>query len=817
VTPPVPSASPPAGSAAAFAGGDPTVAASAAPAGSPAVGPTPDIARPPDDSPAGRRVKLAMTELEGIATSMERRFREGRRVLSFQQYLELFAADPVRYGRDAARYVRDMFDHFGTREVKKPWGDLTRYRLFDLAWESSPTASPGAGYQKREASLVGHEELQAEIYRGLCNFVQEGRANRLILMHGPNGSAKSTVAACILRALEHYSTLDEGAVYRFHWVFPSRKTMRGSIGFGGEGKLSAADGASYAHLDDDQIDARLVIELRDHPLFLLPVPDRRELVLRLYDAAGRKESPPDWLMSGKLSHKNQQVFEALLLSYGGSLAETLRHVQVERYFISRRYRVGAVTLGPELSVDAGERQITADRSLAALPTALQATTLFEAHGELVEASGGVLEFSDLLKRPIDAFRYLQLTLETSEVALPQQTVQTNVVMIGSANEIHLNAFREHPEFASFRGRFELLKAPYLRSYLDEQHIYDDQITPFVNRHVAPHGTRVAAQFAVLTRMRQPEAKRYPDALAPLVSSLTAVEKMELFATGTPPERLDPDAQKVLRAGIQQIYHESDTSADFEGRLGVSPREMRTLLLDAAQSPDYHCLSPFAVMGELDELCKRTSEYEWLKEKQLAGGYHDHRLYREVVRTRLLDTIEEEMRTASGLVDETRYGEHFDRYLANVGMWVKGEKIRNPHTGAAENPDERLMREVEALLGVKAKVEDHRKGLISSIAAWAIDHPGQKIVNSVVFPQPMRKLREAVFTDRRKAVAQLVRDLVGFLRDQSDPEAGWGTLHDEQRRSASIALERLKTMGYCDHCALDAASALLRARFNELVT
>jgi serine protein kinase len=74
-------------------------------------------------------------------------------------------------------------------------------------------------------------------------------------------------------------------------------------------------------------------------------------------------------------------------------------VQVERYFISRRYRLGAVTLGPELSVDAGERQVTADRSLSRCRPSLQATTLFEVHGELVEAAGGVLEFSDLLQAP----------------------------------------------------------------------------------------------------------------------------------------------------------------------------------------------------------------------------------------------------------------------------------------------------------------------------------------------------------------------------------------------------------------------------------
>jgi len=47
------------------------------------------------------------------------------------------------------------------------------------------------------------------------------------LLHGPKGSAKSTVAACIMAALEHYSTLDEGALYRFHWVFPTKEHGEG--------------------------------------------------------------------------------------------------------------------------------------------------------------------------------------------------------------------------------------------------------------------------------------------------------------------------------------------------------------------------------------------------------------------------------------------------------------------------------------------------------------------------------------------------------------------------------------------------------------
>ena len=183
-------------------------------------------------------------------------------MLSFQEYLELFATDPIRFARDAARYMRDMFDYYGTSQVERPWGTLTRYKLFDLPWETEGN---------RRDALVGQEEVQGELYRVLSNFAQEGRPNKLVLLHGPNGSAKARSPRCMMRALEHYSSTDEGALYRFHWVFPSQKTLRGAIGFGGPVRR-AARGPSYAHLDEEQIDARLVLEIRDHPLFLLPVP-----------------------------------------------------------------------------------------------------------------------------------------------------------------------------------------------------------------------------------------------------------------------------------------------------------------------------------------------------------------------------------------------------------------------------------------------------------------------------------------------------------------------------------------------------------------
>lgn len=762
-----------------------------------------------DKPPGGSKVKLA-PEVQRIAKGVEQRFREGRRVLSFSEYLALFEQDPARKSRDASRYVRDAFDYYGTREVTYPWGKAKRYKLFDLPWETQQHAEGENKALRRGAprgTVVGQEHVQEEIYRALANFGREGRPNRLVLLHGPNGSAKSTIVGSIMRALEDYSQRDDGALYCFNWVFPSNATVRGTLAFAGR-SAPPEPGDTFAHLSDEQIDAKLLVEVRDHPLFLIPLRERAELLTRMNLA----EPPNDWVLRGELSLKSQQIFEALLASYNGSYGDVLRHVQVVRYFISQRYRRGAVTIGPQMSVDAGERQITADRSLTALPASLQALSLYEVKGELVDAAGGVLEFSDLLKRPLDAFKYLQLSIETGEAQLTAQNVQLNCVMMGSANELHFDAFREHPEFASFRGRLEPIRTPYLRSHVLEQEIYDALVVPQVQRHVAPHATRIAAMFAVLTRMRRPDPARFSDVLGKIAVELSAVEKMQLYGTATIPERLEPDAQKTLRNGIAELYEESDAYPLYEGRVGASPREMRVLLLDAAQSSEYACLSPIAVVNELEALCARTSEFEWLQQEKLPQGYHDVDHFMKELRTMLLDLWQTELFTVSGLVDEAQYGDLFERYVQHVSVWVKKERIVNRHTGDEEEPDEKMMQEVEGLLDVKGDREEARKQMISNIAAYAIDHPGEKVTASLVFPHASARIRAAIFKTRLPAVGMIAKDIIILVREE-----GKG-LDRTREKNAQAAVDRLiANHRYCKHCAADMASMLLTTRFADVVS
>jgi predicted Ser/Thr protein kinase len=150
-------------------------------------------------------------------------------------------------------------------------------------------------------------------------------------------------------------------------------------------------------------------------------------------------------------------------------------------------------------------------------------------------------------------------------------------------------------------------------------------------------------------------------------------------------------------------------------------------------------------------------------------------------------------------------------VQHVNVWVKKERLYNRVMQRHEEPDDKMMAEVERLLDVKVEPEEWRRQLISAIAAWAIDHPGQKVDPTGVFPQHLRRMREAIFGDRRQEVANIARDVAVLVR-----EDGVG-LDPERKREAEGTIERLiARFAYCRNCAGDVASLLVRKRFHDLV-
>ena len=163
----------------------------------------------------------------------------------------------------------------------------------------------------------------------------------------------------------------------------------------------------------------------------------------------------------------------------------------------------------------------------------------------------------------------------------------------------------------------------------------------------------------------------------------------------------------------------------------------------------------------------------------------------------------------GLVDEAQYMDLFGRYVEHVSHWVKHEKIRNKTTGQYADPDEDLMKELEKNLEVGNKPEEFRKGLISAIAAWAIDHPGRLPDYAKLFERLLNKLKESYFADRRKIVGQICKDALRVLADGAEG------LAPEPLKSAQATLARAKErFGYCDGCLRETLAMLLKQRFRE---
>lgn len=401
----------------------------------------------------------AQTLLQEVHYSVKKAFEERRSILSFDQWFAQMVDQPTRHLRASSQYLKDVFDFYGTEEADLPQGKMTRFKLFNAPW-------PGS-----YGRVAGQEAVQQEIYRLLTNFVRDGRVSRLIMLHGPNGSAKSSIIHCIQMGMEHYSHTPGGILYTYSWIFPTEKIEKGRLGFGSEDQPSIRSD-TYAHLSTEQVDARLPCELRDHPIFLIPQSERLKLIeeLRRTGALPNDFVISRYLLEGDLSPRDRAIYDALLMANNGDHRAVLRHIQVERFYISLKYGKSVASVEPQMHVDAEARQITADRSIANLPRALQSVPLYELAGPLISANRGLLEFSDLLKRPIETFKYLLTTSEEAMVSLPQFTVYLDEILLASSNEKQLTAFKEYADWNSFKGRIELVRVPYLLRWQDEAKI-----------------------------------------------------------------------------------------------------------------------------------------------------------------------------------------------------------------------------------------------------------------------------------------------------------------------------------------------------------
>src|SRR4051794_38331629 len=130
--------------------------------------------------------------LSKIESQVKIEFERTNRILTFEEYMQLVLTEPKTHVRGSAEYLVAMMDHFGQAETKSGG---SHFKVFDMSF--------GEDGDNRHR-VIGQNDVQQAIYRTLQNFVKEGINNKLILLHGPNGSAKSSLVNCMVRGMEKY-------------------------------------------------------------------------------------------------------------------------------------------------------------------------------------------------------------------------------------------------------------------------------------------------------------------------------------------------------------------------------------------------------------------------------------------------------------------------------------------------------------------------------------------------------------------------------------------------------------------------------------
>jgi serine protein kinase len=124
---------------------------------------------------------------------------------SFTDYLEIVIANPG-VTRTAYQRLYDMILAHGVEEVYENKEKLLRYKFFT---EFATRHADGIyGLDRPLMQLVNTFKSAALGY---------GTERRVILLHGPVGSAKSTIARLLKRGIEEYSRTDAGRLFSFAW------------------------------------------------------------------------------------------------------------------------------------------------------------------------------------------------------------------------------------------------------------------------------------------------------------------------------------------------------------------------------------------------------------------------------------------------------------------------------------------------------------------------------------------------------------------------------------------------------------------------
>ena len=273
---------------------------------------------------------------------------------------------------------------------------------------------------------------------------------RILLLWGPPGGAKSSVAALLKRGLEVWSATEAGAVY----------TLQGC-------------------------------PMHEEPLHLIPPPLRPQAREHTGVPIQGGLCP---VCAWRLDHE-----------VGGDLLRC----PIERGYFSEARRVGIGTFEPGDPKSMSMEQLTGGLDFKAIEThgSDSHPLALDWAGEFSKSNRGVFEAVEFFKNPAE-FRNLFLTMaqEKQFKVAKFGYIDSDTVIVGHTNEAEFRAFMADQKNEALKDRLVTVAVPYNVRVSDEEKIYRKLLTGEGrgDLHIAPHALRAAAMVAVLSRLKEHE-------------------------------------------------------------------------------------------------------------------------------------------------------------------------------------------------------------------------------------------------------------------------------------------------------------------------
>ncbi|MDQ4122497.1 MAG: PrkA family serine protein kinase [Acidobacteriota bacterium] len=550
--------------------------------------------------------------------------------------------------------------------------------------------------------LYGIEESIAKIVEYFKSAAQRLEVRkRILLLMGPVGGGKSTIVTLIKRGLEEWTKSEQGAVY----------------------------GIKGCPMHED-------------PLHLIPHELRPEIE-RLYGI---------YIEGDLCPHCSYE----LLHNTGG------RHedVMVERIVFSEKDRTGIGTFAPSdpKSQDITELTGSIDLSTIGDVGVESDPRAYRFDGELNIANRGVMEFIEMLKCD-EKFLYSLLTLSQ------EQNIKTGRFAMIYADEVILSHTNEN-EYAAFVGnrksealqdRIILVRVPYNLKVTQEERIYDKllhQSEALRNIHIAPNALKVAAMFAVMSRLEEPKR-----------ANVDIVKKMKLY-----------DGEEVDGYKSKDVRELKDETVR-EGMDGISPRYIINRLSGALVKDGVTCINPIDALRAIkDGFEQHTGISSEQRERYLNLIALARKEYDELAKT--------EVQRAFVYSFEEMAVTICNNYLDNVEAYCNKDRIKDPITEEEMEPDEQLMRSIEQQIGISENAKNtFRQEILIRISSFA--RKGKPFEY-----KSHERLKEAI---EKKIFADL-KDVVKITTSTKTPDP------DQLRRINEVVDRLVSEHGYCPVCA-----------------